>query len=154
MVPTDRMADLFQPKAQNYADIDLRRIFRDVFQSHADQLTSPQDYVNHSLYFEAKTFLHGLFVVEDKLSMAHGLESRVPFMDNDLVDFAMAVPVDLNLGNLSHVVAHNENEPRPKTRQYFERTRDGKLLLHEAMSEAIPAENTHGIKKRLTTNHG
>src|SRR3546814_1505796 len=65
--------------------------------------------------------------------MAHGLESRVPFMDNDLVDFAMAVPVDLKLGNLSHVVAHNENEPGPKTRKYFERTRDGKLLLREAM---------------------
>ena len=44
-------------------------------------------------YFEAKTFLHGLFVVEDKLAMAHGLENRVPFMDNDLVDFAMQCPV-------------------------------------------------------------
>ena len=40
-----------------------------------------------------KTFLHGLLVVEDKLSMAHGLETRVPFLDNDLVDFAMRVPV-------------------------------------------------------------
>ena len=54
--------------------------------------TRPEDYINHSLYFEAKTFLHGLLVVEDKLSMAHGLETRVPFLDNDLVDFAMRVP--------------------------------------------------------------
>ena len=47
-------------------------------------------YINHSLYFEAKTFLHGLLVVEDKLSMAQSLESRVPFLDNDLVDLLMA----------------------------------------------------------------
>ena len=58
-------------------------------------------------------FLHGLFVVEDKLSMAHSLESRVPFMDNDLVDFAMRVPVSLKLRDLTEVVRLNENEPGP-----------------------------------------
>ena len=70
-----------------------RDIFRDVFQQHAHAFNCPEDYVNHSLYFEAKTFLHGLLMVEDKLSMAHSLETRVPFLDNDLVDFAMSVPV-------------------------------------------------------------
>ena len=48
--------------------------------------------MNGSLYFELKTFLHGLLVVEDKLSMAHSLETRVPFLDNDLVDFAVRLP--------------------------------------------------------------
>lgn len=147
MVPPEQMGALFAPIATDYAEVDLRRIFRDVFSTHADQLTTPQDYVNHSLYFEAKTFLHGLLVVEDKLSMAHGLESRVPFMDNDLVDFAMSVPVDLKLGNLSEVVAHNENEPGPKTRQYFERTRDGKLLLREAMRRHIPESVANNVKQ-------
>ena len=37
-----------------------------------------------ALYFEAKTFLHGLLVVEDHVSMANSLEARVPFLDNDL----------------------------------------------------------------------
>ena len=32
--------------------------------------------------------------------MAHGLETRLPFLDNDLVDFAGRVPVGLKLGNL------------------------------------------------------
>jgi asparagine synthase (glutamine-hydrolysing) len=50
------------------------------------------DMLNLALTFEARTYLQGLFVVEDKLSMAHSLESRVPFLDNDLVDFAMAIP--------------------------------------------------------------
>ena len=35
------------------------------------------DLINYSLKFEIKTFLHGLLIVEDKLSMAHSLETRV-----------------------------------------------------------------------------
>ena len=38
------------------------------------------------------TFLHGLSSLEDKLSMAHSLESRVPFLANDLVDFVLDDP--------------------------------------------------------------
>ena len=72
-----------------------------MFDTHANDLETPEDYINHSLYLEAKTFLHGLFVVEDKLSMAHSLETRVPFMDNDLVDFAMQCPVGLKLNRLA-----------------------------------------------------
>ena len=48
--------------------------------------------IDAALYFEQRTFLHGLLVVEDKLSMAHGLEARVPFLDNELVDFALRIP--------------------------------------------------------------
>jgi asparagine synthase (glutamine-hydrolysing) len=124
-----------------------RDIFRDVFSSHARDLTRPEDYVNHSLYFEAKTFLHGLLVVEDKLSMAHSLETRVPFLDNDLVDFAMKIPVNLKLGNLSEVVRLNENEPGPKTSKYFQRTRDGKLILRRVMERHIPLEVTEREKQ-------
>jgi len=60
------------------------------------QLGDPTDL---ALTFEARTYLQGLFLVEDKLSMAHSLESRVPFMDNDLVDFACAVPSTYKLRN-------------------------------------------------------
>ena len=84
----------------------------------------------------------GLLVVEDKLSMAHSLETRVPFLDNDLVEFAMQLPVTLKLGNLNEVIRLNENEPGPKTTQYFNKTRDGKLLLREAMKKYIPEEVT------------
>jgi len=118
-----------------------------VFTHYAKELTRPEDYINHSLYFEAKTFLHGLLVVEDKLSMAHSLETRVPFLDNDLVDFAMQVPVRLKLGNLTEVVRLNENEPGHKNTKYFLRTNDGKLLLRKAMSRYIPAAVTNQEKQ-------
>ena len=50
------------------------------------------DPLHLAMTFEARTYLHGLFVVEDRISMAHSLESRVPFLDDDLVDFASAMP--------------------------------------------------------------
>jgi asparagine synthase (glutamine-hydrolysing) len=38
------------------------------------------------MYVDATTYLHGLLVLEDKLSMAHGLETRVPLLDNAVLD--------------------------------------------------------------------
>ena len=94
--------------------------FENVFLTHDNVLERPQDFVNHSLYFEVKTFLHGLFVVEDKLSMAHGLENRVPFMDNDLVEFAMRCPIELKLKNLDQVINLNENNSAEKAKIFSE----------------------------------
>jgi asparagine synthase (glutamine-hydrolysing) len=140
LVPNKVLQQLFRPIWDDVKHVWTRDIFRDVFHEHAPDLTRPEDYINHSLYFEAKTFLHGLLVVEDKLSMAHGLETRVPLLDNDLVDFAMRVPVRLKLGNLGEVVRINENEPGDKTRRYFEKTRDGKLVFRRTMERHVPRQ--------------
>ncbi|MNX43943.1 Asparagine synthetase [glutamine-hydrolyzing] 1 [compost metagenome] len=147
LVPNSTLKQLFQPIQPEVQGVWTRDIFRDVFNTHADQLYSPEDYINHSLYFEAKTFLHGLLVVEDKLSMAHGLESRVPFLDNDLVDFAMSCPVRLKLNNLADVIKLNENEPGNKGNKYFEKTRDGKQILRDVMQQYIPSDITNAEKQ-------
>ncbi len=136
-----------RPIWDKVSHVSPREIFKGVFQSHADQLTRPEDYVNHSLYFECKTFLHGLLVVEDKLAMAHGLETRVPFLDNDLVDFAMRLPVGMKLGNLQEVLQINENTPANKLAKYFQKTNDGKLLLRKMMSEFLPTDITDREKQ-------
>ena len=70
--------------------------------------------------------------------MAHSLESRVPFMDNDLVDFAMKCPVNLKLNNLKEVVRINENDPGQKKLEYFKKTNDGKQILRDMMSKYVP----------------
>jgi asparagine synthase (glutamine-hydrolysing) len=147
LIPNSVIRDVFQPIWPKVEKVWTRDIFRDVFSRHAISLTRPEDYINHSLYFEAKTFLHGLLVVEDKLSMAHSLETRVPFLDNDLVDFALRLPVTAKLGNLGEVVRLNENEPGDKTRAYFEKTRDGKLLLRQVMQRYVPASITDAVKQ-------
>lgn len=142
---------MFAPVWGEVSHVWTRDIFRDVFATHDNELQRPEDYINHSLYFEAKTFLHGLFVVEDKLSMAHGLESRVPFMDNDLVEFAMRCPVGLKLNNLAEVLRINENDPSDKQIMYFEKTRDGKQILRDVMARHIPSETVEAEKQGFSS---
>ena len=83
------------------------RAFRNVYPKHI-RCDSREEQVNYSLYFECKTFLHGLLVVEDKISMAHSLETRVPLLDNDLVDLACQTPVRYKIANLHNWKAFNE----------------------------------------------
>lgn len=147
LIPNSEIKQVFAPIWGDVKHVWTRDIFRDVFKHHADNLYTPEDYINHSLYFEAKTFLHGLLVVEDKLSMAHGLESRVPFLDNDLVDFAMRCPVRLKLNNLADVVRLNENEPGRKASKYFEKTNDGKQILRDVMGRYIPQDISKADKQ-------
>ncbi len=140
LIPNRIIKDVFAPVWNEVSNVSTRDIFHDIFVSHADTMTRPEDYVNHSLYLEARTFLHGLLTVEDKLSMAHSLETRVPFLDNDLVDFAMKLPTRLKLGKLDEVIAVDENEAGNKIAKYFQKAKDGKLLLRKAMARHVPRE--------------
>lgn len=151
LIPNSVLPQVFAPIWADVKDVCTRDIFRNVFLTHDNELDRPEDYINHSLYFEAKTFLHGLFVVEDKLSMAHGLETRVPFMDNDLVDFAMHCPVGLKLNNLADVLRLNENEPGDKQGKYFQKTNDGKQVLRDMMSRHIPHWITQAEKQGFSS---
>ena len=147
LVNNQTLRQLFRPVWPEVEHVWTRDIFRDVFATHDNELDRPEDYINHSLYFETKTFLHGLLVVEDKLSMAHSLETRVPFLDNDLVDFAMQCPVGFKLNNLADVVKINENEQGGKKNKYFEKTKDGKQILRDVMARYIPEQITQAEKQ-------
>ncbi len=147
----EELKGLVGPISADVAHVSTRDVFRGVYPTEPGVLERPEDYINQSLYFEAKTFLHGLLVVEDKLSMAHGLESRVPFLDNDLVDFAMRVPVKYKLNNLAEVARINENEPGAKAEQFFQRTKDGKQILRDAMGRHIPESVTSRTKQGFSS---
>jgi asparagine synthase (glutamine-hydrolysing) len=147
LLPPDAAKSMFAPIAKDTPEISPRALFGSVFVHHPSRVNRPEDAINASLYFEAKTFLHGLLAVEDKLSMANGLEVRVPFLDNDLVDFAMRLPARTKLGNLGEVMRIDENEPGDKTRKYFQRTHDGKLILRKMMERYIPERITGAVKQ-------
>ena len=42
--------------------------------------------------YEMKTFLPDLLIRQDKMSMAHSIENRVPFLDNEVVNGAFSIP--------------------------------------------------------------
>ena len=106
--------------------------------------------INRSLYFEAKTFLQGLLMVEDKLSMAHSLETRVPFLDNDLVDFACRIPVGMKLNNLHQIPRIDENE-LGKGFRYQLKSNDGKRILRKAIEPLLPPEVTERAKQGFSS---
>lgn len=47
------------------------------------------------MYCDARSYLPGLLMIEDKLSMAHSLEARVPLLDNEIIDLALGYDWDL-----------------------------------------------------------
>jgi asparagine synthase (glutamine-hydrolysing) len=148
LVPNTVIHRLFQPAIWNLVkDTRTIDVMREVINGSKQPLERPEHFVNQSLYFESKTFLHGLLVVEDKLSMAHGLETRVPFLDNDLVDFAMRVPVRAKLRDLDLVTRLDENAAGPKNELYYDRTSDGKLVLRRMLSRFLPDRYVEGAKQ-------
>lgn len=115
-----------------------REIFERVFEFNPRlNFDTPEEHIQNSLYFEIKTFLHGLLLVGDKLSMANGLEERFPFLDNDLVNFAQKIPIRHKLGNLETLKRIDENEFRDKRAVYREFD-DGKNVFRKAMAEFLP----------------
>jgi asparagine synthase (glutamine-hydrolysing) len=75
-----------------------------------------EDFVNRMLYVDAKTFLPDLNLAYcDKLSSAASVEVRVPFLDNELIDFMSRVPPKLKLRGLT-----------------------GKYILRRAMTGIVP----------------
>ena len=77
-----------------------------------------QDFLNRILYTDWYTFLPELNLAYcDKMSMAASIEARVPFLDNEIVDFMLTVPRQLKL-----------------------RGRTSKLVLREAVKDIVPAE--------------
>ncbi len=77
-----------------------------------------RDPLNRSLYVDLKTYLaDDILVKVDRMSMAHGLEVRAPFLDHRVVEFVAGLPSDVKL-----------------------RRGTTKVILREAMRPILPPE--------------
>lgn len=57
------------------------------------------DHLSNCLKYDMQTHLVDLLVRQDKMTMAHGLENRVPFLDRRVVDFARTLPAEHLIGD-------------------------------------------------------
>jgi len=139
LVPDEEKCNLFTDSTSRQINIERpRKDFEDVFLFNKKlRYDTPEDHIQNSLYFEIKTFLPGLLLVGDKLSMANGLEERYPFLDNDLVDFAQKIPVKFKLGNLEQYKAEQKAHAGNRKLSYTSYD-DGKNVLRKAMKEYLP----------------
>jgi len=84
--------------------------------------------LNRLLYLDIKTYLVELLMKQDQMSMAASIESRVPFLDHKLVEFAARIPAPYKIRFLS-----------------------GKYLLRRAMARELPPEVIRRNKKGFPT---
>jgi asparagine synthase (glutamine-hydrolysing) len=75
-----------------------------------------ESYFDSMTHFDFKTLLPALLQVEDRVSMAHGLESRVPLLDHPLVELAATMPADVKFkdGHLKHVLKTSFDQVLPE----------------------------------------
>ncbi len=69
------------------------------------------------LYADTKTYLHELLMKQDQMSMAASIESRVPFLDHPLAEFAARMPERMKLRGMTT-----------------------KYILRQAMKDRLPEE--------------
>ena len=65
-----------------------------------------ESYFDQMTHFDFKTLLPALLQVEDRMSMAHGVETRVPFLDHEIIEFAATIPADIKFknGNMKYLL--------------------------------------------------
>jgi asparagine synthase (glutamine-hydrolysing) len=78
---------------------------------------STGDMLHRLLYTDIKTYLVELLMKQDNMSMAASIESRVPFLDHELVEFATNIPRKFQVQGLS-----------------------GKRILKKAVQDLLPQE--------------
>jgi asparagine synthase (glutamine-hydrolysing) len=112
----DRSQDLGQTLSPDLqAGFDRQRLFEDfqrVF-NHPDTVS----YINKMTHFDQKTLLPALLQVEDRVSMAVSLESRVPFLDTRIVDIVTTMPPPLKFqgGRPKHILKKATNTLLPSS---------------------------------------
>lgn len=74
-----------------------------------------ESYFDSMTHFDFKTLLPALLQVEDRVSMAHGLESRVPFLDHPLIELVATIPSNIKFenGNMKHVLKNSMKSHLP-----------------------------------------
>lgn len=92
-----------------------------VFQQFLDIYNAPkfekaESYLDSMTHFDFKCLLPSLLHVEDRVSMAHGLEARVPFLYTPLVEFVSTIPANVKFadGKMKHLLKQTFDTMIPK----------------------------------------
>jgi len=97
--------------------LNMRQVFEDfstIFNNPSN--VKKEAYFDKMTNFDFKCLLPALLQVEDRMSMAHGLESRVPLLDHPLVEFAATIPADIKFkgGNMKYLLKRVFNDAIPE----------------------------------------
>lgn len=98
-INNDALKNIFSQKNQNF-----NRGYNplNILKESLKNIPKEKDLLNQMLYLEMKYFLtdHNLNYT-DKMSMATGVEVRVPFLDKELVEFSLQIPTNLKMKGIT-----------------------------------------------------
>jgi asparagine synthase (glutamine-hydrolysing) len=86
------------------------------------------DMLHRLLYTDIKTYLLELLMKQDQMSMAASIESRVPFLDHELVEFTARIPAKYSIQGLA-----------------------GKFILKSAVEDLLPKDIVYRQKMGFPT---
>lgn len=89
---------------------------------------SSGDMLHRLLYTDIKTYLLELLMKQDQMSMAASIESRVPFLDHELVEFTASIPAKYSIQGLA-----------------------GKFILKSAVEDLLPRDIVYRQKMGFPT---
>jgi asparagine synthase (glutamine-hydrolysing) len=92
-----RQLSLLSPRLAGLATADAYAASRAYFDLPDGRTTT----LDRLLYADLKTYLVELLMKQDQMSMAASIESRVPFLDHHLVEFAASLPPRMKLRGLT-----------------------------------------------------
>jgi len=169
----DRSSDLHDEI--DWHDMGVRRDemfvrFLSIFSNPAN--VSENSTFNAMTHFEFKCLLPALLQVEDRMSMAHGLESRVPLLDRPIAEFAAAIPegVKFEDGKMKHALHSTFDADLPASianrrdkmgfstplNEWFQN--ELKDLVHDTFASSAarqrPYLNSKAIRQGLSEVHG
>lgn len=104
ILPEARHAEFFSASVLNNTEEPSPRV---AFDRMMDRCTT-NDPLHRALFFDTHTFLQGVLSVDDKLNMAHSVESRVPFLDNEVVDLMSTIASDYKYANATTKIVLKE----------------------------------------------
>jgi asparagine synthase (glutamine-hydrolysing) len=92
---SDERAALYAPGVRTA----LARNAEEALASHFDRFAGlPHD--SRMMRFDFETYLpEDVLTKVDRMSMAHSIETRVPLLDNEVIDFAATLPADFKIRN-------------------------------------------------------
>ncbi len=100
----------------DWAGLPMAKVFETFRAEFNRSNVGKEAYLDKMTHFDFKHLLPALLQVEDRMGMAHGLESRVPLLDHPLVEFAATIPADVKYteGQAKHVLKHTFRETLPR----------------------------------------
>lgn len=103
-----------------FPEMDIASVFEKFREEFNSQNVGAEAYFDKMTHFDLKFLLPALLQVEDRMSMAHGLESRVPLVDHPIVEYTATIPANIKY-----------------------KAGESKHILKEAFHDVLPAELTN-----------